>query len=131
MFMLILTIIFAILMAGVLYCEYDNPKFLWVFSILWAVAYMIAVLVFTNMESPSSIPQTNIEPDIYLVYAEKITEKDGVITFATLNLNDNQFYTWVNQYGHDYPDVPYILTMDSKGTQDLKDDEILAIWENK
>lgn len=130
MFMLILTIIFAILMAGVLYCEYDNPKFLWVFSILWAVAYMVAVLVFTTMKIPSSIPQTNVEPNVYFVYAEKTEEKDDVITFTTLNLNDNQFYTWVNEYGYDYPDVPYMLTMNSKGTQDLKDDEILAVWAN-
>lgn len=130
MFMLILTVIFAILMAGVLYCEYDNPKFLWVFSILWAVAYMIAVLVFTNMEIPSNLPTTELEPNVYLVYAEKIEEKDNAIIFATLNLKDNQFYTWINEYGYDYPDVPYILTMDGKGTQTLTDDKILAVWAN-
>lgn len=130
MFMLILTVIFAILIAGVLYCEHDNPKFLWVFSVMWAVAYMIAVLVFTNMEIPSSIPTTEVEPNVYFVYAEKTEEKDGVIIFATVNLKDNQFYTWINEYGYDYPDVPYMLTIDSKGTQTLKDDEILAVWAN-
>lgn len=130
MFMLILTVVFAILMAGVLYCEHDNPKFLWMFSVMWAVAYMVAVLVFTNMEIPSSIPVTEIEPNIYFVYAEKAEEKDGVVTFATVNLKDNQFYTWVNEYGYDYPDVPYMLTMDSKGTSTLEDDEILVVWAN-
>ncbi len=130
MFMFILVAVFALLMIGVLYCEHNNPKFLWVFSILWAVAYMITVLVFTSMKAPSSIPATEVEPNVYFVYAEKTNEKDGVITFATLNLKDNQFYTWINEYGYDYPDVPYMLTMDSKGTATLEDDEILVVWAN-
>lgn len=130
MFMFILTGVFAILMVGVLYCEHDNPKFLWVFSVLWAVAYMVTVLVFINMKTPSSIPETEVEPNVYFVYAEKVEEKGDVITFATVNLKDNQFYTWINKYEYDYPDVPYMLTMDSKETATLEDDEILVVWAN-
>ena len=128
--MVSLVVIFAILMAGMLYCEYDNPKFLWSFSVIWALAFMILVLVFPEMKPPVTIPETEVEPNVYFVYAEKTAEKDGVVTFATVNLKDNQFYTWVNEYGNDYPDVPYMLTMDSKGTATLKDDEILAVWAN-
>ena len=68
--------------------------------------------------------------DYAAVVAEKTAEKDGVVTFTTVNLKDNQFYTWVNEYGTEYPDVPYMLTMDSKGTVTLKDDEILVVWAN-
>lgn len=128
--MFILVLIFAILMAGVLYCGYDNPKFLWSFSVIWALAFMVMVLVFTGMEESSFLPETEVEPNVYFVYAEKVAEDDDVITFATVNLKDNQFYTWVNEYGYDYPDVPYMLTMDSKGTSTLEDDEILVVWTN-
>lgn len=128
--MIILVVIFAILMAGMLYCEYDNPKFLWTFSVIWALAFMVMVLVFTEMKSPVTTPETEVEPNVYFIYAEKISEKDGVVTFATVNLKDNRFYTWVSEYETEYPDVPYMLTMDSKGTATLEDDEILVVWAN-
>lgn len=128
--MIILVVIFAILMAGMLYCEYDNPKFLWAFSVIWALAFMIIVLVFTGMTQPVTTPQTEVEPNVYFVYAEKVEEEGDVVTFVTVNLKNNQFYTWVNEYENDYPDVPYMLTMDSKGTATLEDDEILVVWAN-
>ena len=128
--MIILVVIFAILMAGMLYCEYDNPKFLWAFSVIWALAFMVMVLVFTEMKAPVTTPETEVEPNVYFVYAEKTSEKDGVVTFATVNLKDNRFYTWVSEYETEYPDVPYMLTMDSKGTATLEDDEILVVWAN-
>ena len=127
---ILVVVFFAILMAGVLYCEYDNPKLLWIFSVIWALAFMMMVLVFTGMKSPVTTPEIDVEPNVYFVYAEKTAEKDGVVTFTTVNLKDNQFYTWVNEYGIEYPDVPYMLTMDSKGTATLKDDEILVVWAN-
>ena len=127
---ILVVVLFAILMAGVLYCEYDNPKFLWIFSVIWAVAFMMMVLVFTGMKTPVTTPETEVEPNVYFVYAEKVEEEGDVVTFATVNLKDNRFYTWVNEYGNDYPDVPYMLTMDSKGTATLEDDEILVVWAN-
>ena len=127
---ILVVVFFAILMAGILYCEYDNPKFLWIFSVIWALAFMIMVLVFTGMKPPVTTPETEVEPNVYFVYAEKVEEEDDVVTFATVNLKDNRFYTWVNEYENDYPDVPYMLTMDSKGTATLEDDEILVVWTN-
>lgn len=128
--MIILVVIFAVLMAGMLYCEYDNPKFLWAFSVIWAVAFMLMVLVLTGIKQPIVIPETEVEPNVYFVYAEKVEDKGDAVTFATVNLKDNQFYTWVSEYGTEYPDVPYMLTMDSKGTATLEDDEILVVWAN-
>lgn len=127
---ILVVVFFAILIAGVLYCEYGNPKFLWIFSIIWALAFMMMVLVFTGMTQPVTTPATEVEPNVYFVYAEKTAEKDGVVTFTTVNLKDNQSYTWVSEYGTEYPDIPYMLTMDSKGTATLKDDEILVVWAN-
>ena len=128
--MLIVVIFFIILIAGVFCCEYDNPKFLWAFSVIWALAFMMMVLVFTGMKPPVTTPETEVEPNVYFVYAEKVEEEGDVITFATVNLKNNKFYTWVNEYENDYPDVPYMLTMDSKGTATLEDDEILVVWAN-
>ena len=128
--MLIVVIFFIILIAGVFCCEYDNPKFLWAFSVIWALAFMMMVLVFTGMKPPVTTPETEVEPNVYFVYAEKVEEEGDVVTFATVNLKDNQFYTWTNEYGYDYPDIPYMLTMDSKGTATLEDDEILVVWAN-
>lgn len=128
--MLIVVIFFIILIAGVFCCEYDNPKFLWAFSVIWALAFMMMVLVFTGMKTPVTTPETEVEPNVYFVYAEKVEEEGDVVTFATVNLKDNQSYTWTNEYGYDYPDIPYMLTMDSKGTATLKDDEILVVWAN-
>lgn len=128
--MLIVVIFFIILIAGVFCCEYDNPKFLWSFSVIWALAFMMLVLVFAEMKPSVTIPETEVEPNVYFVYAEKVENEGNVVTFATVNLKDNQFYTWVNEYGTEYPDVPYMLTMDSKGTATLEDDEILVAWAN-
>lgn len=128
--MLIVVIFFIILIAGVFCCEYDNPKFLWAFSVIWALAFMMMVLVFTGMKTPATTPETEVEPNVYFVYAEKVEEEGDVVTFATVNLKDNQSYTWTNEYGTEYPDVPYMLTMDSKGTATLEDDEILVVWAN-
>ena len=128
--MLIVVIFFIILIAGVFCCEYDNPKFLWIFSVIWALAFMIMVLVFTGIKPPVTTPETEVEPNVYFVYAEKVEEEGDVITFATVNLKNNQFYTWVNEYENDYPDVPYMLTMDSKGTATMEEDEILVVSAN-
>ena len=127
---IIVVIVFAVLMFGMLYCGRNDTKFLLDFSTMLGVAFITLVLIFVVREQPTTIPETEVEPNVYFVYAEKTAEKDGIVTFATVNLKDNQFYTWVNEYGYDYPDVPYMLTMDSKGTATLEDDEILVVWTN-
>lgn len=127
---IIVVIVFAVLMFGMLYCGRNDTKFLLDFSTMLGVAFITIVLIFVVKEQPTTIPETEVEPNVYFVYAEKASEKDGVVTFATVNLKDNQFYTWVSEYETEYPDVPYMLTMDSKGTATLEDDEILVVWAN-
>lgn len=127
---IVVVIVFAVLMFGMLYCGRNDTKFLLDFSTMLGVAFITMVLIFVVKEQPTTIPETEVEPNVYFVYAEKASEKDGVVTFATVNLKDNQFYTWASEYGTEYPDVPYMLTMDSKGTATLEDDEILVVWAN-
>lgn len=128
--MLIVVLFFAILMGIILYCHHDDTKFLWCFSVIWALAFMVSVLVFTGIEEnkPSAIPATQTEENVYYVYAEKVAQDDNFITFRTVNLEENQEFVYEDFFGNEYPEVPYLLTMDSKGTVDIKDDEILVVW---
>lgn len=127
---IILVVVFAVLMACMLYYGRNDTKFLLDFSTMLGVAFITIVLIFVVREQPTIVPTTEVEQNVYFVYAEKTAEKDGVVTFATVNLKDNQSYTWVSEYGTKYPDVPYMLTMDSKGTATLEDDEVLVVWAN-
>lgn len=44
-----------------------------------------------------------------------------------IDVENGNFYVWTDDY--EYPDdVPYLLTMDSKGTANSTDDEILVVW---
>lgn len=128
--MLIVVLFFAVLMGIILYCHHDDTKFLWRFSVIWSLAFMVSVLVFTGIENnkPSIIPTTQTEENVYYVYAEKVAQDGKFITFRTVNLEENQEFVYENFFGNEYPDTPYLLTMDSKGTVDLKDDEILVVW---
>lgn len=128
--MLIVVLFFAVLMGIILYCHHDDTKFLWCFSVIWSLAFMVSVLVFTGIEEnkPSTIPVTQTEENVYYVYAEKVAQDDKFITFRTVNLEENQEFIYEDFFGNEYPDTPYLLTMDSKGTVDIKDDTILVVW---
>ena len=78
------------------------------------------------------VNETIIEP-MYYQPADLIDEylgEDGVyhITFImTENENDGNIYLWDSE--EILPDdFPYLLCMDSKGTEDITDDEILVVW---
>lgn len=128
--MLIVALFFAFLMGVILYCYHNDTKFLWCFSVIWALAFMVSVLVFTGIEEnkPSAIPVAQTEENVYYVYAEKVAQDGEFITFRTVNLEENQEFVYKDFFDNEYPEVPYLLTMDSKGTVDIKDDEILVVW---
>ena len=63
-------------------------------------------------------------PDFQYVPAEYIAENETSTYFGT---EDGNIF-WVQNEFH-YPEyVPYLLGMDTKGTSDVKDDEILTVW---
>ena len=66
----------------------------------------------------------NQTPDFQYVPAEYIAENETSTYFGTED--GNIFY--VDRMPLIDKDVPYLLGMDTKGTSDVTDDEILTVW---
>lgn len=58
---------------------------------------------------------------LYYMPAEVISEGD----WQAFRGSNGMVYEWSERV---FEDVPYLLTMDSKGTKEWYDDEILVIW---
>ncbi len=58
---------------------------------------------------------------LYYMPAEVISEGD----WQAFRGSNGMIYEWSERV---FEDVPYLLTMDSKGTKEWYDDEILVVW---
>lgn len=68
----------------------------------------------------------NETPDIYYMQAEAIyTDASGTV-FGRVDSNHTYRYEKSTYMRND---IPYILTMDSNGTEDISDDSILCVWQ--
>lgn len=70
----------------------------------------------------------NETPDIYYMQAEAIYTDAGGTVFGRVDSN-NTYRCEKSTYMRN--DIPYILTMDSNGTEDISDDSILCVWQLK
>ena len=74
--------------------------------------------------------ETVIVPEFYYEGAEIADQKrldDG--TYEIRFVANGEFYIWIDKV--EYPeDAPYLLTMESNETVDLKDDEIVVVWKD-
>lgn len=71
--------------------------------------------------------ETNNE-DTYYLPCEVLASNDTSTYFGTVDSDSQEIFA-VETGDHVWPDdVPYLLYMDGKGTQDVKDDEVLVIW---
>lgn len=62
---------------------------------------------------------------LYYMPAELISESD----WSAFRGSNGMVYEYDHDvFGYDLEDIPYLLTMDSKGTKEWHDDEILVIW---
>lgn len=69
-----------------------------------------------------------LNPDTYYLPCEIVAANDYCTYFGTVDSDSQEIYA-VETGDHIWPDdVPYLLHMDSKGTKDTKDDEVLVIW---
>ena len=106
-------------------------KLLAVLTIIIILILMFPIKANTN-EITLPEAETVVEP-MYYQPAELIDEylgEDGVyhITFIiTENENDGNIYLWDSE-GVLPDDIPYLLCMDSKGTREITDDEIIVVW---
>ena len=82
-----------------------------------------------EIESLKAIIEEN-KSDTYYLNAEILNQIDlnnGNYAVNFINTESGNIYTWIGEY--EYPDdVPYLLTMDSKETDNVKDDEIIVVW---
>lgn len=58
---------------------------------------------------------------------EAISSEQYKISFV--DVENGNIYAWISPYAYD-EDAPYLLTMDSKGTEDVTDDEVVVVWKD-
>lgn len=71
--------------------------------------------------------QRSLSEDTYYLPAEVVSSQTGVTIFG--QVDGEQPTNYVYSVSGTYPDgVPYLLTMDTLGTETPADDEILVVW---
>lgn len=105
------------------------PKFIsTMVLVLVIIAFIASFLIKDDKQSDN---QEN--SDFYYLGAEILSiegnEKGYLINFVPVDNPDykNIKYTYIATTELDI-DVPYLLTMDSKGTESIQDDEIVVVW---
>lgn len=82
-----------------------------------------------EIESLKAIIEEN-KSDIYYLGAEIVSQinlNGATYEISFVDVENGNVYKWIADY--EYPDdVPYLLTMDSKETDNVKDDEIIVVW---
>lgn len=68
------------------------------------------------------------DDDTYYLPCEIVAQNETSTYFGTVDAEYQEIYA-VETRCHEWPDdVPYLLYMDSKGTDDVRDDEVLCVW---
>lgn len=103
------------ILCGIRKATTDESKDLLCITCVWAVLVLVLLA--------HHIGETRVK-DFQYVPAEYIAENSTSTYFGT---EDGNIF-WVQNEFH-YPEyVPYLLGMDTKGTSDVTDDEILTVW---
>ena len=64
----------------------------------------------------------------YYLPCEIVAQNETSTYFGTVDAKYQEIYA-VETRCHEWPDdVPYLLYMDSKSTEDVRDDEVLCVW---
>lgn len=80
-------------------------------------------------EKDAEIESLN-ETGIYYLGAEIVEQKalsNGSYKINFIDVENGNVYAWIDDSEY-FNDVPYLLTMDGKGTEDVTDDEIVVVW---
>ena len=69
-----------------------------------------------------------LNTDTYYLPCEVVATNDYCTYFGTVDSDSQEIFA-VETGDHIWPDdVPHLLHIDSKGTKDAKDDEVLVVW---
>lgn len=91
---------------------------------LWT-ALAASVFFLDGFMMGSSAPN---QEDLYYLPCEVVATNEASTYFGAVDQDTQQIYA-VNTGDHQWPDdVPYLLHVDSMGTKDVTDDEILVVW---
>ena len=66
--------------------------------------------------------------DFYYYQAEVVSQSNETVVFGGVDVENPQLFAWKSTSESINIDVPYLLTMDGKGTETTDDDEILVVW---
>lgn len=89
---------------------------------LFVLAFLFSTVVQSSTKYERQINQT---PPTYYLPAEILFEDDSYTCFCT------HYGNYVVQQSGLNKDTEYLLSMDSKGTEDYSDDEVFSVWEVK
>lgn len=90
-------------------------------------AAICAVLIFIGVSIVMFTNTSDKNDGFYYYQAEIIAQSDGIVTFGGVDVENPQVYVY-NAGKELNPDVPYLLTMDGMGTDDVTDDNIVVVW---
>ena len=91
-------------------------------------AFIVFIGVSIILVSTVMVTNTSDKDDGFYYYqAEIIVQSDGIVTFGGVDVENPQAYVY-NAGKELNPDVPYLLTMDGMGTDDVSDDSIVVVW---
>lgn len=94
-----------------------------------AIILTFAVLLFTlSLILYAGLTVEEETSDFYYYQAEVVSQSDGTVVFGGVDVENPQLFAWKSTSESINIDVPYLLTMDGKGTETMDDDEILVVW---
>lgn len=98
-----------------------------VFFTIYVVTLTICGL-FLVYAAITGASETEEVSDFYYYQAEVVSQSNETVVFGGVDVENPQLFAWKSTSESINIDVPYLLTMDSKGTETTDDDEILVVW---
>lgn len=98
-----------------------------IFFTIHMVILTICVL-FLVYAAVTGVNEMDEVDDFYYYQAEVVSQSDGTVVFGGVDVENPQLFAWKSTSESINIDVPYLLTMDGKGTETMDDDEILVVW---
>lgn len=97
-----------------------------IFTFLMVIlAICILFLVYAAI---TGVSETEEVSGLYYYQAEVVSQSNGTVVFGGVDVENPQLFAWKSTSESINMDVPYLLTMDGKGTETMDDDEILVVW---
>ena len=94
-------------------------------------AILLGIIEFILGCSLFAIPYNkgySTDDDTYYLPCEIVAQNETSTYFGTVDAEYQEIYAVETRCHEWLDDVPYLLYMDNKGTEDVRDDEVLCVW---